>query len=95
MWFTCDQVGIWNAMRWCNKEYDDLHKKGMTTTDDKEREKIYIQMQQIWDQECICTWITHGIMTYGYLPKKIKPATTPNGQPQAQFHAAGLICCPA
>jgi len=85
VWFTCDQVGIWNAMRWCNKQYDDLHKKGMVTTDDKEREKIYIQMQQIWDQECICLWITHGIMTYGYLPKKIKPATTPNGQPQAQF----------
>jgi peptide/nickel transport system substrate-binding protein len=85
MWFTCEQVGIWNAQRWCNKEYDDLGKKGVTTTDDKEREKIYIQMQQIWDKDCHAIWITHGVYSYAYNPKTVKPATTPHGYPQAVY----------
>lgn len=84
MWFTCEQVGVWNWQRWCSPEFDELHKKGLVTMDDKEREQIYIKMQQIWDRDCHAVWITHGVMTYAYSPK-IKPATTPHGIVQPRF----------
>ena len=84
MWFTCAQIDIWNWERWCSPEYDELHKKGLVTVDKVEREKIYIEMQKIWDAACKAIFITHGISTYVYQPT-IKPATTPHGIPQAEL----------
>jgi len=81
MWFTCDQVTVWNTQSWCDEKYDELHRKGLVTMDDAEREKIYIEMQKIWDEAAQTIWITHGVMTYAYSPN-IKPAPTPHGQPQ-------------
>ena len=78
MWFTCAQVGVWNWERWCSKEYDDLHAKALITMDDKERDALYIKMQQIWDADCKAIFITHGEMDYGYLPT-IQPVTSPHG----------------
>jgi peptide/nickel transport system substrate-binding protein len=78
MWFTCAQVGIWNWERWCNEEYDALHAKALVTMDDKEREALYIKMQQVWDADAKAIFITHGEMDYGYLPT-IQPVTTPHG----------------
>ena len=78
MWFTCAQVGVWNWERWCNKEYDDLHAKALITLDDKEREALYIKMQQIWDADAKSIFITHGEMDYGYLPT-IQPVISPHG----------------
>ena len=86
-WFTCAQIPGWNYLRWCNKEYDELHAKGLVTIDEKEREKIYIRMQQIWDEACHSIWISHGIMCYAYSPK-IKPASTPHGIAQVEFFDA-------
>jgi peptide/nickel transport system substrate-binding protein len=81
MWFTCDQVGIWNTQSWCDPKFDELHRKALVTMDDKEREQIYIEMQRIWDEAAQTIWITNGVQTYAYT-SKIKPATTPHGQPQ-------------
>lgn len=58
MWFTCDQVGVWNWMRWCDKKFDDLHKEGIKTLDPAKREQIYIDMQKLWDEAAITVWIT-------------------------------------
>jgi len=88
VWFTCDQIGVWNWQRWCSKDYDDLHKKALVTLDDKQRDAMYIQMQKLYDEACHTVWITHGIVPHAYSPK-IKPAITPNGIPQAHF------CLPA
>jgi peptide/nickel transport system substrate-binding protein len=87
MWFTCDQVTVWNTQSWCNEEYDELHRKGLVTVDPEEREQIYIDMQKIWDEAAMTVWITHGSMTYGHTPA-IAPATTPHGQPQYHFFTA-------
>lgn len=84
MWFTCDQVTVWNAMSWCNEEYDALHEQAMVTLDNEERHDLYIQMQQIWDEAAHTVWVTHGSKTYGY-DAGISPATTPNGFPQLEF----------
>ncbi len=88
MWFTCDQVTVWNTQCWCSEEYDELHRKGLVTLDLEERAKIYIEMQKIWDEAAQTIWITHGVMTYAYSPD-IAPATTPNGRPQYQFFGPG------
>jgi len=81
MWFTCDQVGVWNWMRWCSPEYDALNKKGITTLDPAERAKIYIRMQQLLDESCSMIWTTHGVNAFAWSPK-VMPAMTPNGQQQ-------------
>lgn len=87
MWFTCDQITVWNTQSWCSEEYDELHRKGLVTVDPEEREQIYIDMQKIWDEAAMTVWITHGSMTYGHTPA-IAPATTPHGQPQYHFFTA-------
>jgi peptide/nickel transport system substrate-binding protein len=88
MWFTCDQVTVWNTQSWCDERYDELHRKGLVTLDLDERAKIYIEMQKIWDEAAQTVWITHGVMTYAYTPD-ISPATTPNGTPQYHFFGPG------
>ncbi len=87
MWFTCDQVGVWNAMSWCNEEYDALHKRGLVTLDPEERDQIYVEMQQIWDEAAHTIWVTNGARVFGY-STEIAPATTPNGKPQVEFFKA-------
>jgi len=84
MWFTCDQINVWNAMRWCNEEYDELHMQAMTTMDPDERHDLYIQMQQMWDEAAHTVWLTHGVRPYAYSPD-IVPALTPHGFPQPQW----------
>ncbi|MGQ9666233.1 MAG: ABC transporter substrate-binding protein [Anaerolineae bacterium] len=84
MWFTCEQVGVWNWQRWCSPEFDELHRKGLVTMDDAEREKIYIEMEKLFDAACHSIWITHGVYAYVHSPK-IEPAVTPHGVPQAEF----------
>ena len=77
-WFTCEQVGKWNWMRWCNSDYGALNDKAMVTLDETERTKIYIQMQQIWDEACISLFVTNGVASFAYKPT-IKPAVSPHG----------------
>ena len=84
MWFTCDQVTVWNTQSWCSEEYDELHAKGLVTLDDEERAQIYIDMQKLWEDEFQTIWITHGVQSYAYSPD-IAPATTPHGTPQYHF----------
>jgi peptide/nickel transport system substrate-binding protein len=84
MWFTCDQVGVWNAMCWCNEEYDRLHREAMVTLDTEKRAELYIEMQKLWDEAAHTVWVTNGARVYGY-QTDIAPATTPNGKPQVEF----------
>jgi peptide/nickel transport system substrate-binding protein len=84
MWFTCDQVGVWNAMCWCNEEYDELHREALVTLDQDARHDLYVQMQQLWDEAAHTVWVTNGARVYGHA-SDIAPATTPNGKPQVEF----------
>ncbi|MFZ5807817.1 MAG: ABC transporter substrate-binding protein [Chloroflexota bacterium] len=78
MWFTCDQVGVWNWMRWCSERYDELHKLGIKTTDPAEREKIYLEMQKLWDEAVITVWITNQPIVYVSKPT-VQTAMYPGG----------------
>ena len=85
MWFTSDQVGVWNWQRWKDKQFDDLATQGLTTLDSTKRNTIYIQMQQIIDGTSSMIWITHGAYVHAY-KKSILPTFTPNGQDQLWYY---------
>ena len=87
VWFTCKQVGVWNWMRWCSKAYDDLYNQSLTTTDNTARAQIFVQMEKLWNDAAHSIWITHGVIVQAYTPN-IKPATTPNGEPQVRYFDA-------
>lgn len=84
MWFTCNQIGVWNWQRWCSKDYDALYQKGLSSTDDKERQQIFVDMEKIWNDAAHSIWITHGVYAYAAAPA-IKAAVTPHGDPQVQY----------
>jgi peptide/nickel transport system substrate-binding protein len=63
-WFTCAQVDLWNWMRWCNKDFDALHQKGITTIDPAQRAPIYVQMQQLWDAAAMSVFVTDVPQVY-------------------------------
>ena len=84
MWFTCEQIDVWNWFRWCNEEYDELHKQGMVTLDDAERQKIYEKMQMLWDEAAHTVWITNNSRVVVFTPD-IVPALTPHGQTQTRW----------
>ena len=60
MWFVCEQVGVWNWMRWCNEEYDALHYQSTSSQDPAERQQIHEKMEQIWNDDVNSIWLTHG-----------------------------------
>jgi peptide/nickel transport system substrate-binding protein len=78
MWFTSNQAGIWNWMRWANQEFDALHKRGITTLDPAQRARIYIQMQKLWDEDANAIWVTALPMAYVHKPN-IVPVMDSNG----------------
>ncbi len=63
-WFTCDQVDLWNWMRWCSPQFDALHQQGLATTDPALRAPIYIQMQQLWDAEVNSVFVADQPQVY-------------------------------
>lgn len=83
VWFTCDQIGVWNWMRWCNEEYDALHTEGLMTQDADERDAIYERMQELMEQDAIAVWIAHEASAYGYR-SDLEPALTPHGVMQLE-----------
>ncbi len=77
-WFTCAQVDLWNWMRWCSKEFDTLHQKGITTIDPAQRAPIYIQMQQLWDAAVISVFVADTPQVF-VSKKSVKPVIYPGG----------------
>lgn len=84
MWFTCDQVGVWNWMRWCSEEFTDLHYKGLVTTDLEERYQIYIDMEKLFDESVSTIWITHPPSFTAYTTD-VQPAFRPDGVLQIRY----------
>ena len=56
-WFTCVQVVEWNWMYWCSEAYDKLNDEGMKELDPEKRKEIYIQAQQLMDEDAIAVWL--------------------------------------
>lgn len=64
MWFTCDQVDLWNWMRWCNEDFNTMHQQGLETIDSAKREEIYLEMQNLWDADVIAVFVTNVPQVY-------------------------------
>lgn len=78
MWFTCDQLDMWNWMRWCNAEFDALHREGLETIDTAKRDQIYIDMQKLWDAAVISIFVTNVPQVY-VSKQSVKTVIYPGG----------------
>ncbi len=79
VWFTCDQVDVWNYMNWCDEEYTALFAEAATELDPDARGDLYIQMQQLMDQAAHSVWVSHTTTFLGYRTDRITPAISESG----------------
>lgn len=80
MWFTCDQVGKYNWMYWCDETFDQLNREAATTLDAAKRAALYIESQKLWDQNANIVWLLRPVFIFG-LRAGITPSFNPNGVP--------------
>jgi peptide/nickel transport system substrate-binding protein len=78
VWFTCDQVGVWNWMSWCNDEYSRLDREAARETDEQKRTEMYIRMQELMDEDAVALWVAWPTEILA-ARKGIKPAIQPDG----------------
>ena len=79
VWFTPEQVGVWNWERFNNAEYKALHEQGLVESDPAKRDEIYKQMQGIMDESGCYVFLTHEVV--GAIHKdSIQPGLKPNGE---------------
>ena len=79
VWFTPEQVGVWNWERFDNAEYKALHDQGLTESDPAVRDEIYRKMQDLMDESGCYVFFTHEVV--GAIHKdSISPGLKPNGE---------------
>jgi peptide/nickel transport system substrate-binding protein len=79
LWFACDQVGVWNWMSWCNREYSRLDRLATRTTDQAERQRMYVEMQRLMDEDAAAVWVSWPTEFFAF-KKSIKPSLRPDGR---------------
>lgn len=77
-WHLCDQIGIWNWERLCDKEYEDLEKKALTELDSKKRHEMYVRMQDIMEGSGCFRFLTNEVIPVIYRDW-LDPACRPDG----------------
>ena len=79
VWFTPEQVGVWNWERFDNAEYKALHEEGLVESDTAKRDEIYKKMQALMDESGCYVFFTHEVV--GAIHKDtIEPGLKPNGE---------------
>jgi len=79
VWFTPEQVGVWNWERFNNAEYKALHDQGLVESDTAKRDEIYKKMQGIMDESGCYVFLTHEVV--GAIHNTdIQPGLKPNGE---------------
>ena len=79
VWFTPEQVGVWNWERFDNAEYKELHDQGLVESDPAVRDEIYKRMQALMDESGCYVFLTHEVV--GAIHKDtIMPGLKPNGE---------------
>lgn len=84
MWFTSEQVGVWNWERFSSDEFDKLHEAAAIETDNTKRDKMYKRMQDIMEESGSYRFITHESAPIIYR-NTIVPAMTPEGIPLVRY----------
>lgn len=79
VWFTPEQVGVWNWERVNNAEYKALHDQGLSESDFAKRDEIYKKMQGLMDESGCYVFLTHEVV--GAIHRDtIQPGLKPNGE---------------
>jgi peptide/nickel transport system substrate-binding protein len=78
VWFSCEQVGQYNWMYWCDKDFDQANLDGATTLDPAKRGEAYIRSQQLWDANANVVWTLRPTESYAWAAT-IVPAQQPTG----------------
>jgi len=81
VWFTCDQVGLWNWERWCNEEYSNLNAEAARTSDPDSRNAMYVAMQDLMEESGAYIFVTHEATAVLYRDG-IVPGNRPNNDTQ-------------
>jgi peptide/nickel transport system substrate-binding protein len=77
VWFTCDQIGQWNWMYWCDEQFDQLHFEALKELDTDKRADMYLEMQQLWDEAAHTVWIAYPTL-YFASRADLDPGITPH-----------------
>lgn len=80
IWFTSEQVGVWNWQRFSNPDFDRLNTEAATELDPEKRAAMYIEMQDIMEESGDFVFLTFepvGTLTAA----GIIPALRPDGWP--------------
>jgi len=78
IWFTKDQIGLWNFTDWASPTFQANFEKGEIEFDEAVRTQIYIDMQREWDESASVAWISFPNFYYGG-QAWVKPQLNPNG----------------
>jgi peptide/nickel transport system substrate-binding protein len=78
VWFTPDQIGVWNWERWNSPEFGELHKKALIEKDVAKRDQMYKHMQDLMEESGAYIFLTHEANAAVYRDT-IVPATQPDG----------------
>jgi len=62
IWFTPDQVGVWNWERWNNAEFGELYDKANVELDADKRNAMYQRMQDLMEESGAYIFLTHGAL---------------------------------
>jgi peptide/nickel transport system substrate-binding protein len=82
-WFTCDQVGVFNMMSWCDDEFDSLLAASTEELDPARRAELCIQMQQLWDENANAIWLAWPSYAFA-MRTGVKGVWRPDGWAQLQ-----------
>jgi peptide/nickel transport system substrate-binding protein len=80
LWFTPEQIGIWNWERFNSKEFGELNKQAVGELDNAKRAQMYIKMQNLMEESGDYVFLTHEATGILY-SDKIVPALRPDGTP--------------
>lgn len=80
MWFTPDQIGIWNWQGFDSEEFGQLHEAAQTELDTDKRSEMYIRMQDLMEESgdfVFLNFVPIGVL-YG---ENVDAAIRPDGEP--------------
>jgi peptide/nickel transport system substrate-binding protein len=78
MWFTPEQVGVWNWERWNNADFGKMHQDELHEADVAKRDAAYKKMQDMMEEEGNYVFLTHEA-TAAIYRDTIVPALQPDG----------------
>mgnify|MGYP001297430564 CR=1 FL=1 len=80
VWFTPEQIGVWNWERFNSPEFAELHKQGLEESDSAKRSEIYVKMQDLMDESGCYVFLTHEVVGVLYRDT-LNPGLKPDGEP--------------